>query len=80
VCAYADEVVSFDTEDELRGLIEMNMPCIIVKGPDYAGKVVTGDDLAPVIILDSPEPESVKRLKIEAYGQLPGESCKTGTL
>jgi D-beta-D-heptose 7-phosphate kinase / D-beta-D-heptose 1-phosphate adenosyltransferase len=67
LCAYADEVCSFDTEEELRGLIELCSPCILVKGPDYAGKSVTGDDLAPVIILDTPEPESVKNLKIEAY-------------
>ena len=66
---YADEVVAFDSEAQLHELIEWLMPCILVKGPDYAGKVVTGDDLAPVIILDTPEPESVKQMKIQVYGQ-----------
>jgi D-beta-D-heptose 7-phosphate kinase/D-beta-D-heptose 1-phosphate adenosyltransferase len=65
---YADEVVAFDSEAQLHDLIEWLMPCILVKGPDYAGKVVTGDDLAPVIILDTPEPESVKLMKREIYG------------
>lgn len=64
---FADEVVSFDTEDQLHEFIEFNMPCIIVKGPDYAGKVVTGDDVAPVLILDTPEPESVKQMKKKVY-------------
>lgn len=76
---WSDQVVSFDSEEELHGIIEHFMPCIIVKGPDYARKSVTGDDIAPVLILYTPEPESVKRLKIELYGQLPNESCKTGT-
>ena len=80
LCDYADEVVSFDTEEELRGLIEFMSPCILVKGPDYAGKSVTGDDLAPVIILDTPEPESVKAMKIQLYGQVPnsGNVCTPG--
>lgn len=75
---YADEVVSFTTEEELRGLIEWVSPCIIVKGPDYAGKAVTGDDLAPVLILDTPEPDSVKKLKIELYGQVPADCDSSG--
>ncbi len=64
---YADEVVVFDSEDRLHELIEFLMPCILVKGPDYEGKVVNGDDIAPVIILDTPEPESVKEMKRKAY-------------
>lgn len=76
----ADNVVSFDTEEELHGIIEFYAPCIIVKGPDYAGKRVTGDDIAPVIILDTPEPESVKRLKVQVYGQEPSTSCSADTL
>jgi D-beta-D-heptose 7-phosphate kinase/D-beta-D-heptose 1-phosphate adenosyltransferase len=66
---FADEVVSFDSEDRLHELIEFLAPCILVKGPDYTGKAVTGDDIAPVIILDTPEPESVKQMKIEAYSK-----------
>jgi D-beta-D-heptose 7-phosphate kinase / D-beta-D-heptose 1-phosphate adenosyltransferase len=71
LCEYADEVVIFDTEEELRELIGWLAPCIIVKGPDYAGKRVTGDDIAAVIILDTPEPESVKQRKIELYQREP---------
>lgn len=67
VSKYADIVVGFDTEEQLHALIEHCMPCIIVKGPDYAGKSVTGDDLAPVLILDTPEPESVKEMKRRVY-------------
>jgi len=66
---YADIIVGFDTEEQLHSLIEHYMPCIIVKGPDYAGKSVTGDDIAPVLILDTPEPESVKEMKRRVYGQ-----------
>lgn len=65
---YADVVVTFSTEYELHGIITDLMPCILCKGPDYAGKRVTGDDIAPVIILDTPEPEEVKRMKAEVYG------------
>jgi D-beta-D-heptose 7-phosphate kinase/D-beta-D-heptose 1-phosphate adenosyltransferase len=66
--AYADQVIPFDCEDRLREIIEFLVPCILVKGPDYAGKRVTGDDIAPVVILDTPEPESVKLMKREIYG------------
>jgi len=66
---YADEIVGFDTEKELHDLVEWLAPCVLCKGPDYAGKAVTGDDLAPVIILDTPEPEQVKQMKIRLYGQ-----------
>jgi bifunctional ADP-heptose synthase (sugar kinase/adenylyltransferase) len=65
--SYADGVISFDSEEKLHELTEFLMPCILVKGPDYAGKAVTGDDIAPVIILDTPEPESVKQMKREIY-------------
>lgn len=72
---YADEVLIFDTEHQLRRMITAKLPCIIVKGPDYANRRVTGDDLAPVLILDTPEPESVKALKLRVYGQAPGIAC-----
>jgi len=66
---FADALLTFDTEIQLHQFIEWNMPCILVKGPDYAGKPVTGDDLAPVLILDTPEPESVKEMKKRVYAQ-----------
>jgi bifunctional ADP-heptose synthase (sugar kinase/adenylyltransferase) len=66
--SYVDEVRIFDNEEQLHAIIAAYMPCILCKGPDYAGKRVTGDDLAPVIILDTPEPESVKAMKREKYG------------
>ena len=77
---YADQVVSFATEEELRGIIEFMCPCVICKGPDYVGQKVTGDDLAPVIILDTPEPDSVKQLKIQLYGQAPNTAYNSGTV
>lgn len=69
VSRYADVVVGFDTEQQLRELITAYMPCILVKGPDYIGKAVTGDDLASVLILDTPEPESVKEMKRRVYSK-----------
>lgn len=64
---FADEVVAFDSESQLHDLIEFCSPCIIVKGPDYADKSVTGDDIAPVIILDTPETELVRQFKQKMY-------------
>jgi D-beta-D-heptose 7-phosphate kinase/D-beta-D-heptose 1-phosphate adenosyltransferase len=63
-----DGVASFNEETELWQLIYECRPCILCKGPDYAGKPVTGDDIAPVLILDTPEPEAVKQMKREVYG------------
>jgi D-beta-D-heptose 7-phosphate kinase / D-beta-D-heptose 1-phosphate adenosyltransferase len=66
---YADGVYSFDTERQLHDLIEQCMPCIICKGPDYAGREdeVTGSDIAPVLILDTPETDEIRALKRKAY-------------
>jgi D-beta-D-heptose 7-phosphate kinase/D-beta-D-heptose 1-phosphate adenosyltransferase len=64
---YADEVFIFNTEDQLEALIAAHMPCIICKGPDYAGKRVTGDEIAPVIILDTPETQEIRQFKQKAY-------------
>ena len=67
VMQYADQAIEFDTEDDLRAIIARYSPCILVKGPDYANRRVTGDELAPVLILDTPEPESVKEMKKKLY-------------
>lgn len=64
---FADDVFSFSWESELRSLIKQSLPCVLCKGPDYIGKRVTGDDLAPVIILDTPESEEVRQLKKRVY-------------
>ena len=66
--SYADEVFIFDTEDQLLALIAANAPCILCKGPDYACKRVTGDEIAPVIILDTPETDQIRAFKRVAYG------------
>lgn len=66
--AYVDDGVMFNTEAELREIVEWFMPCVIVKGPDYANKRVTGDDIAPVIILATPETDEVRQLKRGIYG------------
>jgi cytidyltransferase-like protein len=75
---YADQVLIFDTEEQLRDIIEFAMPCVICKGPDYANvplNLITGAHpyLARVVILDTPEPESVKQMKREIYGQSANE-------
>lgn len=66
--AYADAVEIFDSEAELLSLIARHLPCILVKGPDYSGLPVTGWRVAPVLIVDTPEPEAVKKLKRLVYG------------
>ena len=66
---YADEVYIFESEDMLKALIDAHSPCILCKGPDYAGKRVTGDDIAPVLILDTPETEEVRQFKEKAYAR-----------
>ena len=73
VAEIADTVHPFDTEDELREIIRKNMPCILVKGPDYADlepEKITGADIAPVLILDTPETERIKDFKHKIYSNL----------
>jgi cytidyltransferase-like protein len=65
---YVNDVRIFDNEEQLYALIGAYAPCILCKGPDYAGRKVTGDDLCQVMILNSPEPQSAKLLKREKYG------------
>jgi D-beta-D-heptose 7-phosphate kinase/D-beta-D-heptose 1-phosphate adenosyltransferase len=66
---YCDEVFGFDTEAQLHEMIEWLSPCIIVKGPDYAGRenLVTGSDIAPVLILDTPETAEIRAYKRQCY-------------
>lgn len=47
---YVDEVVTYQTEDELIKLIEFYNPHIRILGDDYIGKRFTGDYLPPEII------------------------------
>tara|TARA_B110000211_G_scaffold147064_1_gene167518 strand:- start:347 stop:787 length:441 start_codon:yes stop_codon:yes gene_type:complete len=47
---YVDEVVTYQTEDELIKLIEFYNPHIRILGDDYIGKRFTGDYLSPEII------------------------------
>ena len=69
VSKYVDVARGFRNERELRRMVRAYSPCIIAKGPDYLGKRVVGDDLANVVvvIVNTPEPESVKRLKEQVY-------------
>jgi D-beta-D-heptose 7-phosphate kinase/D-beta-D-heptose 1-phosphate adenosyltransferase len=66
---YADQVLIFENEKQLHDIIEFVSPCIIAKGPDYAGREtdVTGSDIAPVLILDTPETEEIRELKRKTY-------------
>ena len=47
---YVDEVVTYQTEDELIGLIEFYNPHIRILGDDYIGKRFTGDYLPQKVI------------------------------
>ena len=47
---YIDEVVTYQTEDELTRLIEFYKPDIRILGDDYIGKRFTGDHLSPKVI------------------------------
>ena len=47
---YIDEVYVYQTEEELRGLIEFFKPDIRILGEDYIGKSFTGDDLPPKVV------------------------------
>jgi bifunctional ADP-heptose synthase (sugar kinase/adenylyltransferase) len=66
---YVDRIEDFDNEKELYSLIYECLPCIICKGPDYAGREseVTGSDIAPVLILDTPETDEIREFKRKAY-------------
>ena len=48
-----DAVYSYQTEDELRTLIEFFKPDVRILGEDYIGKRFTGDDLPPKIVYTS---------------------------
>jgi D-beta-D-heptose 7-phosphate kinase / D-beta-D-heptose 1-phosphate adenosyltransferase len=67
--SYCDCLRIFDSEAELRLWISDFVPCIICKGPDYAGREseVTGADIAPVLILDTPETDEIREFKRKAY-------------
>ena len=47
---YIDEVVTYQTEDDLYNLIKFYKPDIRILGDDYIGKSFTGDDLPPKVI------------------------------
>lgn len=50
---YIDEVFVYQTEEELRDLIEYFQPDVRILGEDYIGKPFTGDDLPPKIVYTS---------------------------
>ena len=47
---YIDDVYTYQTEEELAGLIKFWKPDIRILGEDYIGKPFTGDDLPPTVI------------------------------
>jgi glycerol-3-phosphate cytidylyltransferase len=47
---YIDEVVTYQTEEDLIKLIEFYKPDIRILGDDYIGKSFSGDDLSPEVI------------------------------
>ena len=50
---YIDEVVTYQTEEDLIKLMEFYKPDIRILGDDYIGKRFTGDNLPPKIIYTS---------------------------
>ena len=44
-----DIVEFFDSEEELIKLIELYKPSVMVKGSDYKGKSIVGEDLIPKV-------------------------------
>ena len=48
-----DAVYTYQTEEELRELIEFFKPDVRILGEDYIGKRFTGDDLPPMVIYTS---------------------------
>ena len=49
-CDYVDEVQTYQTEEELEGLINFYQPDIRILGDDYIGKPFTGDHLPPKVV------------------------------
>ena len=47
---YVDEVITYQTEEELTKLIEFYNPDIRILGDDYIGKRFTGDHLPPKVV------------------------------
>jgi len=47
---YVDEVITYQTEEDLIKLIKFYEPDIRILGEDYIGKKFTGDDLPPKVI------------------------------
>jgi glycerol-3-phosphate cytidylyltransferase len=47
---YIDEVICYDTEEDLEKLIEFFKPDIRILGDDYIGKRFTGDHLPPKVV------------------------------
>lgn len=47
---YVDEVITYQTEEDLINLIEFYKPDVRILGEDYIGKRFTGDHLPPEVI------------------------------
>ena len=47
---YVDEVITYQTEEDLIKLIKFYKPDVRILGEDYIGKGFTGDDLPPKVI------------------------------
>lgn len=62
--------MSFNTESELCTIIRNQMPCIIAKGPDYLGKKITGGEIAPILLLNTPETNSIREMKLKTYARV----------
>lgn len=69
-----DEVIGFDTNEELYELIKNVSPSVIVKGMDYVDKVVIGSDIAQVIycplVDDMSSSKIIERIKGKKIKQI----------
>ncbi len=52
-CKYVDEIIPYDTEEDLVNLLQMVKPDVRFIGEDYIGKPFTGSDLPIKLIFTS---------------------------
>lgn len=52
-CKYVDEIIVYDTEDDLYKLLKTLQPDVRFLGPDWKGKHFTGYDLPIKIVFNS---------------------------
>lgn len=68
---YVDQILTYNTEEELLELLKLIKPNIRFLGDDYIGKKITGEDLKiPIYYLDRSHGWSTTKFKKEIYNQI----------